>query len=335
MTENQQRPLVSLLVFTYNQSAYVEEALKGAFAQTYSPLEIIISDDFSTDETFSIIQRMTENYKGQHHLVILRNSTNLGLINHVNKVILMAKGELMVLAAGDDVSLPERCNVLVREYINNGEPMLLHSKAFEIDLNGRLTGEEAPHKKLHKKMSLEEAAISSSIYLGASGAWSREIVNKYGTISHSNAYEDLVMGFRAILENKIYYVDQCLLLYRIGNGISNSNYVDKIENRKRIIRVMIDVLSQRMEDFSISSVKSSHAIESIENQLFKYHFLQSFYNAGNNIPHYFLIKPMASFGYFFSEIKFLVKVKFPKILLIKRNLIKSFTTLVSKLRRPQ
>jgi len=42
---------VSFLILTYNQVDFVENALSGAFSQTYSPLEIVISDDASTDGT--------------------------------------------------------------------------------------------------------------------------------------------------------------------------------------------------------------------------------------------------------------------------------------------
>ena len=42
-------PLVSFCVKSYNQKELLKEALQGAFAQTYRPLEIVISDDGSTD----------------------------------------------------------------------------------------------------------------------------------------------------------------------------------------------------------------------------------------------------------------------------------------------
>ena len=55
MIELLEFPLVTFALFTYNQERYVREAVEGVLAQTYEPLEIIISDDCSTDMTFSII----------------------------------------------------------------------------------------------------------------------------------------------------------------------------------------------------------------------------------------------------------------------------------------
>lgn len=48
------KPLVSIVVITYNSSEYVLETLESAKAQTYTNIELIVSDDCSTDETVSI-----------------------------------------------------------------------------------------------------------------------------------------------------------------------------------------------------------------------------------------------------------------------------------------
>ena len=72
------KPLLSLLIITYNQEDYIRETLEGAFSQNYSPLEIVISDDNSTDGNFSIIKDMVSEYAGPHTIIINQNSQNLG-----------------------------------------------------------------------------------------------------------------------------------------------------------------------------------------------------------------------------------------------------------------
>ena len=52
------KPLISFLLLTYNQENYIQDAINGALAQTYSPLEIIISDDCSTDGTYKKIEEI-------------------------------------------------------------------------------------------------------------------------------------------------------------------------------------------------------------------------------------------------------------------------------------
>ena len=74
-----ERPLVSFLLFSYKQEAFIEAAMRAALAQTYEPLEIIVSDDCSPDGTFDIIKQIAAEYKGPHHLRINRNEKNRGM----------------------------------------------------------------------------------------------------------------------------------------------------------------------------------------------------------------------------------------------------------------
>ena len=139
-----QRPLVTLALFAYNQECYVGEAIAAAFAQTYSPLEIILSDDCSSDGTFEIMQHAVAEYKGPHHVVLNRNPLNLNIGGHVNAVAGLATGELIVLAAGDDISVPSRTRQLAQHWDALGRPPAVLCSDFEpidsasnpVDLNG-------------------------------------------------------------------------------------------------------------------------------------------------------------------------------------------------------
>ena len=72
-----QRPLVTFALFAYNQERFIREAIEGAFAQTYEPLEIILSDDCSADRTFEIIQENAAAYLGPHSVFTYRTPYNL------------------------------------------------------------------------------------------------------------------------------------------------------------------------------------------------------------------------------------------------------------------
>ena len=101
-------PLVTFALFAYNQEKFIREAVEGAFAQTYEPLEIILSDDCSTDRTFEIMQEMAAAYHGPHRVRAVQTPHNLGVVQHVLLRGREAAGDIVVLAAGDDISLPER-----------------------------------------------------------------------------------------------------------------------------------------------------------------------------------------------------------------------------------
>ena len=132
-------PLVTFYVCAYNQAAFVREAVKAALAQTYSPLEVLLSDDCSTDGTFEIMQEVVKAYSGPHKVILNRNPLNLGLSSHVNLIMGLATGELVIAADGDDVSMPQRTERCVEVWLRSGKPAALASSVACIDAAGKPT----------------------------------------------------------------------------------------------------------------------------------------------------------------------------------------------------
>ena len=87
------QPLVSMLLIAYRQPDTIARAIRAALAQTYSPLEIIASDDASDDATFEAMQAALAGYQGPHRIVLNRNSTNLGIGAHLSHLVGMSSGE--------------------------------------------------------------------------------------------------------------------------------------------------------------------------------------------------------------------------------------------------
>jgi len=136
-------PLITFILFSYNQESFIRESVHAALKQTYSPLEIILSDDCSMDDTFTIMEEMAAAYRGPHKIVINQNQENLGIVPHLNKLFMeFAHGELVVLAAGDDVSYSFRTESLVEAWLKNGKPSGVGSRYCEIDGKGEKIPEE-------------------------------------------------------------------------------------------------------------------------------------------------------------------------------------------------
>lgn len=264
---NKKIPLVTFALFAYNQEKYIHEAIAGAFAQTYSPLEIILSDDGSSDRTFEIMREMAEAYRGPHAVKLNRNIVNLGLIDHINKIFEMASGDLIVAAAGDDISLPSRTSRLVDAYgETGGNAMLLHSSVSKIDENGENLGVLQP-PVITEKMNLDKIALSSALYIGATGAWNKNLYHDFGPLKFKQAYEDLTLGFRAALSNSMVYIDEPLVKYRVNIGISNKR-LGFFKQRERNNIVFIDVLQQRISDISrLDKNRHAHIFKLLEEEL--------------------------------------------------------------------
>ena len=133
----EERPLVTFALFAYNQEKYIREAVEGAFAQTYEPLEIILSDDCSTDRTFEIMEEMAAAYQGPHSVRCRKNCNNIGTIDHFLTVARESNGDLYVVAAGDDISYSHRVEKLNESFRKN-RSAALYSATDECDDLGKI-----------------------------------------------------------------------------------------------------------------------------------------------------------------------------------------------------
>ena len=218
---NENRPLVTFALFAFNQEQYVGDAIAAAFAQSYSPLEIILSDDFSSDKTFEIMQRAAAEYKGPHRIVLNRNLQNLNIGGHVNAVAKLASGDLIVLAAGDDISMPLRAEKLLNRWLEIGSPPAVLCSDFEpMDAASRLV--ELLRESTYRGAYCKHAMAAGDIrVLGATTAVSRQVFSALPPLDSSVRHEDRVLPFRAmLLGGTVSLVDEKLVRYRVDGGIS-------------------------------------------------------------------------------------------------------------------
>lgn len=214
MIEVREKPLISFVLVAYNQEKYIREAVEGAFSQTYSPLEIILSDDCSTDRTFEIIKEMAEQYHGPHQIKLNHNSRNLGIGSHLNTVFEMCRGEFIVLAAGDDISVGHRTEALWQEWENSGRlAHLVYSHMYLIDKGGSLKGKWQPGSIHHTSVEQSLKLGSCSVF-GCTVGFSRELIHKFGPLRSDVVHEDTIIPFRSLLLGSISYINDCLVYYR-------------------------------------------------------------------------------------------------------------------------
>lgn len=211
------RPLVSLILIAYNQENYIRRAIEASMAQSYFPLEIILSDDASSDQTFSIMEQMAGEYHGPHTIRLNRNPQNLGIGGHINRLMDLARGELIVVAAGDDISLPDRVEQCWQVYHDSGSTaMSIYSALTVIDEHERQL--ETVNKPLPNGINDLTCRISDIGVCGCSHCWHRSVFDIFGPLVQETVYEDKAIPFRSILLGQIRYIDKPLVLYRRHTG---------------------------------------------------------------------------------------------------------------------
>jgi glycosyltransferase involved in cell wall biosynthesis len=207
---------VSFIVFAYNQESLVREAVAGAFAQTYQPLEIILSDDASPDGTFRIMEEMAAAYDGPHKVVLNRNPQNLGITAHVDRATEISTGELLLQNSGDDVSVPDRTEKMVAAWLASGRrSKAIHTARYRLDYDGINHGVIDDERVIAHMTPLEMIRDHGTL-VGASLAWTRDLHEIFGPMAPAAILDDFPIVFRAALLGEVDYLPEPLLYYRQG-----------------------------------------------------------------------------------------------------------------------
>jgi glycosyltransferase involved in cell wall biosynthesis len=96
-------PLISVLIPNYNYVKYVATAVDSALAQTYPNVEVIVSDNCSTDGAWELLN---ERYGAQPRVGLYRNETNIGMARNFDRLLELARGEYVMCLSSDDFLLP-------------------------------------------------------------------------------------------------------------------------------------------------------------------------------------------------------------------------------------
>jgi len=210
-------PLITLAMTTYNHERFIGEALKGAFSQTYHPLEIIVSDDCSEDGTFDIIRNQVSCYKGDHQFRINRNHRNIGVARNLNRILKMAKGELILFAAGDDISLPDRAEKTSESWLSSQKKTLaLFTQARVIDEMGYHHGlylSDVTTQMLTAEWMIKQYPVAHGYGL----AISKTLIDLFGLLPEDITREDTILPIRAAILEPLKYLETPLVYYRRHN----------------------------------------------------------------------------------------------------------------------
>jgi glycosyltransferase involved in cell wall biosynthesis len=105
-------PLITIGIPTYNRAALLKKCVASVFAQSYQNIEVLVSDNASTDDTLATLKSF-DNEK----LRVLTSPVNVGAVNNFDKCLREAKGDYLVLVSDDNILDPaflEKCVRLIK-----------------------------------------------------------------------------------------------------------------------------------------------------------------------------------------------------------------------------
>jgi hypothetical protein len=219
-------PRLSVLLLCYQQAHTVEAAARSVLEQVCEPVEVLMSDDASTDGSAERLSLLAASYRGPHTVRVLRQPRNLGIGGHYNALVAEARGQLLVTAAGDDVSLPGRlARTLTAWDASAGQLDLIASPLVSMDASGAL-GARVEVDRLQDWAGVAAWCQKRPRVVGAAHAFTKRLFERFGPFRPGIAYEDQILCFRALVSGGASTLDEATVAYRTGGTSERSRAMD-------------------------------------------------------------------------------------------------------------
>jgi glycosyltransferase involved in cell wall biosynthesis len=226
-------PLVSIIVISYNSAKYILETLESAKGQKYRNIELIITDDASTDETVKNCEEWIE--KNRTYFIRCELSTsdlNTGIPANLNRGIRISEGEWIKSIAGDDY-MAENCISDLIDYIKTNKETInvLSSDYIRFLTNPSIDGTILRNPNLWFCSQKVSAKDQYQMLLRGNRIFASTIIIKRDFLNSMNNYDE---RFRLLedwplwvkitsLGYKIFHLGKPLVYYRIhGNNLSQN-----------------------------------------------------------------------------------------------------------------
>ncbi len=237
------KPLVSIVMCTYNGSQYLDEQLNSIVNQDYRPIEIVVVDDCSKDETWKKLKHWENKYSDIFRLY--SNETNLGYNKNFEKALLLAKGEYIAISDQDDIWMFTKISALVNSLETKTWASMAHCK------NVTLTKDKLKFNHTNLRNFFEGTDVRKLfLYSQFSGhviLFRKTLLEKIIPFPDGIIY-DWWIGVNACVNGGIAFVDEVLVHHRIHS----SNATDSA----RTCPLDIDELLQLF--YRIENMNQSH-----------------------------------------------------------------------------
>ena len=229
--------LVSIGLPTHNGARFIRESLESLLAQDYPNLEVVVSDNASTDGTPAILQEYGDRIR------LLRQDSNIGAPANFNLVFRETRGALFMWAADDDRWEPSYVSSCVRALEGHPEAVLACSGVRFVDGE---TGAPVPYDlSLHDNPTITDSAVSARLrVLLARGGW----YAVYGVLRRAaleqtslftNTYgADVILLVELAMQGSFIRVPETLFTFRVfapTRGDDRGAWHSALDDRARLL----------------------------------------------------------------------------------------------------
>jgi glycosyltransferase involved in cell wall biosynthesis len=249
-------PLVSVICLCYNHEEYVVEALNSVINQAYPNIELLIADDFSSDNSVSVIKSWLETHP---YITFITNKTNLGNTKTFNILAKIATGEYIIDLAADDILLPNCVEKQVTTFQNSGYRKLgiVYGNLIEIERNGNFlrnyyTNEDEPKSGDIYKMVIGRTTQICSV----SSMIKKSVLEKSDFYDENLDYEDLDLWIRVSRNFEFEYIPEVLTKKRVLSNSLSSHFL--LKNNSKTKKLNTSTLKILIKAYNLNQSKEEH-----------------------------------------------------------------------------
>jgi glycosyltransferase involved in cell wall biosynthesis len=211
-------PAVSVCIPAYNGAAHIEQAVASVLGQTMEDLEVIVTDDASTDATVDILRRIAD-----PRLRTEVNQQNLGPAGNWNRALTFARGRYVKIMGQDDLLHPPCLEEQARILDAHPEVALVSCRRDIIDHRGAVVfharGLPRMHGRLARREVVRHIVRTGSNVLGepVTGLFRASVAAAVGPFRADAAYViDLDYWCRLLEHGDLYALDRPLCAFRLS-----------------------------------------------------------------------------------------------------------------------
>jgi glycosyltransferase involved in cell wall biosynthesis len=216
MTDNKKIPKVSIVCLTYNQATFVDQTVRSLCLQTYPSLEVVVSDDGSTDGTQQVIAGLAAEFGSR--LVPLSVPSNTGIAKNTNRAIAACTGDLVAFCGGDDLFLPRKIAKQVEFFERHpGAALCAHDVEYFDGRTGATTGRHSQLLIPRHSRGPAELLRRGNIFHAISVMVRRTSLPSYHADERVPVANDYKLWIDCLAGDREYgYLPEVLARYRIG-----------------------------------------------------------------------------------------------------------------------
>lgn len=214
------KPRVSVLMPVYNAGRFLADAVRSILGQTYKDFELIIVDDGSTDATADILSDVA---KKDLRVRLIRNESNLGIVQALNKGLSICQGEYVVRMDADDISASNRLSKQIAVMENEPEISVLGASVSYIDAEGKSLG-------VVRESRVDKSLLYANPLLHPTVVIRKKALDKIGA-RYEDKYlyaEDYFLWLRLSKEGKIGTIPDVVLNYRISGQATRVRQLKRV-----------------------------------------------------------------------------------------------------------